>query len=483
MKLESKREGLKILMKDMDHCQMERDIYKNKVCQLQQELDELKEVIGGQWKERRNNSNLFSQEESDDKKIKTLTQLLQHIREENQALQNDLTAVRQLYSEAQRDNQLLRETLQTHESRKKESTSENRDKAWLVEQLEDAQGKLEDYKADLENLKDEKTDLLQESEQFKEKCRRLNKQLNYVLHNDERRLIDVDALLLENKYDIELHCHHLVDSLTTPESYLGSLTSVVIKYLSLLRYLKEVSKQHKEEKSIMASSVARYKEALDRRYNKANKLLAYLDVPVSLSQKAFRSHNAITRRSNSETIQELQRLTKTLTESLADKDLALTVQRKTNRVLGARVRELEKKLKTLEISGLWSHQGEKLNRHPGSEEMNDIQVEDEINGNDAVESANENDDEEKIQDLVSLEAEAELDNSCWDPYFEKFQDGQVKCKSLEEILVDIKIDGRKKGNSDSSNSGESISGGEKKSGNAKFHLEGRVLRRTNSCPD
>ena len=51
------------------------------------------------------------------------------------------------------------------------------------------------------------------------------------------------------------------------------------------RYLKELSKQHKAEKTMMLASVTRYKEALDRRFNKANRLLAYLDVPVSFTQR------------------------------------------------------------------------------------------------------------------------------------------------------------------------------------------------------
>ena len=58
-------------------------------------------------------------------------------------------------------------------------------------------------------------------------------------------------------------------------------TNIFISY----RYLKEVSKQFKTEKAMMADSMTRYKEALDRRFNKASRLLSYLDVPVSFTQK------------------------------------------------------------------------------------------------------------------------------------------------------------------------------------------------------
>jgi hypothetical protein len=51
---------------------------------------------------------------------------------------------------------------------------------------------------------------------------------------------------------------------------------------------------------------------------------------------------------------DLQSLSCALLESLNDKNLALSHQRKTNKILGARVAELEKKLKTLEVTGLWN---------------------------------------------------------------------------------------------------------------------------------
>lgn len=60
-----------------------------------------------------------------------------------------------------------------------------------------------------------------------------------------------------------------------------------------LRYLKEVSKQYKAEKAMMAASVTRYREALDRRFNKASRLLSYLDVPMSFTQRGNFIQNLI----------------------------------------------------------------------------------------------------------------------------------------------------------------------------------------------
>ena len=72
-------------------------------------------------------------------------------------------------------------------------------------------------------------------------------ELDHELHNDDRRIVDIDALDLENKYLIEVY------------------------------------KQYKTEKAIMAASVTRYRKALDQSFNNASQLLLYLDVPVSFS--------------------------------------------------------------------------------------------------------------------------------------------------------------------------------------------------------
>ncbi|CAC5376960.1 unnamed protein product [Mytilus coruscus] len=51
---------------------------------------------------------------------------------------------------------------------------------------------------------------------------------------------------------------------------------------------------------------------------------------------------------------DLQALASALLETVNDKNLALSHQRKTNKILGNRVSELEKKIKTLEVAGLWN---------------------------------------------------------------------------------------------------------------------------------
>lgn len=151
---------------------------------------------------------------------------------------------------------------------------------------------------------------LSQKQSINEKNIRLNTELNYILHNDDKRIVDIDTLVLENQY------------------------------------LKEVIKQYKEEKNVANHTVARYKEAL--KYERKN-------TPNSPT-KSHQTDGFFSKSVSQNTINDLQRVNKALTEKVSEKELALKHQRNTNRILGTRVYELEKKLKTLEISGLWSHE-------------------------------------------------------------------------------------------------------------------------------
>ncbi|RXM30868.1 Coiled-coil domain-containing protein 149 [Acipenser ruthenus] len=58
-----------------------------------------------------------------------------------------------------------------------------------------------------------------------------------------------------------------------------------------------------------------------------------------------------------QSISDLKSLATALLETIHEKNMVLQHQRQTNKILGNRVAELEKKLKTLEVSGLWSLPG------------------------------------------------------------------------------------------------------------------------------
>lgn len=52
---------------------------------------------------------------------------------------------------------------------------------------------------------DEKEELVTERDAYRSKYERLNTELNYILGGDEKRIVDIDALSMENK-SVTLHC-------------------------------------------------------------------------------------------------------------------------------------------------------------------------------------------------------------------------------------------------------------------------------------
>ena len=52
---------------------------------------------------------------------------------------------------------------------------------------------------DLQQVLDEKEELIMERDDYRHKYDRLNNELNYILKGDERRVLDIDSLIKENK--------------------------------------------------------------------------------------------------------------------------------------------------------------------------------------------------------------------------------------------------------------------------------------------
>lgn len=348
-KLNSKREALKILTSDLELCQRERDIYKSKIKQLLKEVEDYKRKEREQENKQADKNNaqtptkkrgasfcgqsVWEQELQNvrERKQKTLSQLLCESRGENKALMKDLAELRQLYRDAQEDIQLLHDALAKQKNCNcglKAGANGMDPRQDLISQLEENQEKLVELGREKLAISDEKAEIAMERDHYKDKSDRLNTQLNFILGADDRRLVDIDSVLMEN------------------------------------RYLKEQIKQLKEEKSMAVSALARYKNIFEKRKNKILQA-QYPGSPVSTSKHAmpslisdFVGHLAhIGSSSTPSTVADLQFLANSLSETLSEKDTALQHLRSANKILGHRVAELEKKLKTLEVSGLWSLQG------------------------------------------------------------------------------------------------------------------------------
>ncbi|KAK9972491.1 hypothetical protein ABG768_025795 [Culter alburnus] len=321
-KLESKKDALLILSKELDTCQQERDQYKLMANQLRETHQGLKkkyrELIDGESSlppEKRNQVNL--------------AQLLMDSRERNKKLVEEVKELTQRLSETQGDNKLLRMTITKQRLGDDEAGVRHfpaHEREDLVRQLEKAALHREELEHSLKTVSDELQDIKAERTVFKEKAERLNLELNHILGGQEKRIIDVDALCMENKY------------------------------------LHDRLKQVQEEVSLLKSNIQKYKTALDRRRNpeiagKSNSSALTGVLSPKQVQGLLSEDNGCSLPATPQSISDLKSLATALLETIHEKNIIIQHQRQTNRILGNRVADLERKLKTLEISGLWSLPG------------------------------------------------------------------------------------------------------------------------------
>ncbi|XP_044045131.1 coiled-coil domain-containing protein 149-like isoform X2 [Siniperca chuatsi] len=322
-KLESKKEALLILSKELDTCQQERDQYKLMANQLRERHQGLKkkyrELIDGDLSlppEKRNQVNL--------------AQLLRDSREKSSQLSEEVKELKQRLVEAQGDNKLLRMTITKQRLGDEEVGARHfpaHEREDLVKQLERAREQNEVLEHSVKSLTDELQDVRAERVVFQQKAHRLNVEMNHIVGNDEIRILDIDALCMEN------------------------------------RYLHERFSQLQEEINLLKTNLVKYKSALDCRKNskicgKANSsaltgVLSAKQVKELLLSEESGCSLPVTPQS----ISDLKSLATALLETIHEKNMVIQHQRQINKILGNRVAELEKKLKTLEMSGLWSLPG------------------------------------------------------------------------------------------------------------------------------
>ncbi|XP_075355976.1 coiled-coil domain-containing protein 149 isoform X2 [Mycteria americana] len=323
-KLESKKEALLILSKELDTCQQERDQYKLMANQLRERHQSLKkkyrELIDGDPSlppEKRKQANL--------------AQLLSEAQDRNKHLGEEIRELQQRLGEVQGDNKLLRMTIAKQRLGDDEVGARHfaaHEREDLVQQLEKAREQIETLRYDLQAALDELQDVKEERSFYQDKSDRLNQELNHVLGGHENRIIDIDALCMEN------------------------------------RYLQERLKQLQEEINLLKSNITKYKNALERRKNsKTHSRSSSSALTGVLSakqvQELLSEDHGCSLPATPQSISDLKSLATALLETIHEKNMVIQHQRQTNKILGNRVAELEKKLRTLEIAGLWSLPGGK----------------------------------------------------------------------------------------------------------------------------
>ncbi|XP_070770405.1 coiled-coil domain-containing protein 149-B-like [Enoplosus armatus] len=319
-KLESKKEALLILSKELDTCQQERDQYKLMANQLRERHQGLKkkyrELIDGDPSlppEKRNQVNL--------------AQLLRDSREKSSQLSEEVKELKQRLVEAQGDNKLLRMTITKQRLGDEEVGARHfpaHEREDLVKQLERAGEQNEVLEHSVKSLTDELQDVRAERDEFQQKAHRLNVEMNHIVGNNEIRILDIDALCMEN------------------------------------RYLHQRFSQLQEEIILLKTNLVKYKSALDCRKNcgKANRsALTGVLSAKQVKELLLSEENGCSLPVTPQSISDLKSLATALLETIHEKNMVVQHQRQINKILGNRVAELEKKLKTLEMSGLWSLPG------------------------------------------------------------------------------------------------------------------------------
>uniref|UniRef100_A0AAY4DB19 Uncharacterized protein n=1 Tax=Denticeps clupeoides TaxID=299321 RepID=A0AAY4DB19_9TELE len=255
-----------------------------------------------------------------------LAQLLRDSRERSKQLTEEVKELSHRLAEAQGDNKLLRMTITKQRLGDEEVGARHfpaHEREDLVRQLEKAGQQKDELEQSLKALSDELQDVKAERVVFREKADRLNLELNHILGGQETRIIDVDALCMEN------------------------------------RYLHERLKQVQEEVTLLKTNIMKYKTALERRKNtkvggKSNSSILTGVLSAKQVQELLSEDNGCSLPATPQSISDLKSLATALLETIHEKNIIIQHQRQTNRILGNRVSELERKLKTLEVSGLWS---------------------------------------------------------------------------------------------------------------------------------
>ncbi|XP_076460985.1 coiled-coil domain-containing protein 149-like [Babylonia areolata] len=328
-KLESKCEALLILSRELAECRSERDQFKLMAEQLRERYQVLKRQLAGHRPMSPSHDDLSCN--VDLKQYATtqgqgLAQVLMEYREQNKCLQIEVDDLKQKLQDAQGDIKLLREQIvRSRVGTTDEGMTTRHFPAYeredLVKQLEAAREQTLQLERDLQQVLDEKQELVTERDAYKHKHGRLNTELNYILKGDEKGVVDIDAVIMENKY------------------------------------LQERLKQMEEEKCMAMETVSKYKSILEKKKNKGILKVGQnrsggLIITQRQVQQMMQNNSAIS--PTPQAMADLQALCSALLDSVNDKSMALSHQRKANKILGNRVSELEKKLKTLEVAGLWS---------------------------------------------------------------------------------------------------------------------------------
>ncbi|XP_055377643.1 coiled-coil domain-containing protein 149 [Condylostylus longicornis] len=318
-KLQSKNEAVKIMRQELERFRTERDQFKLMAETLQLRFTAI----------RRNTD--YSNVGFNGNEVATL---LNETREKNIKLTTENEALKQKLVEVQGDLKVLRQkgntdtksiTSTDNSSQDKLSIDGKDEQDWKIERinmiahLENIKRKNAQLTYDLKVLTDEKEEIVSERDAYKCKSHRLNHELLTALKvNDSHpNTVDLDALILENKY------------------------------------LQEMLKHCEWEMEFAQKTANKYKSMLDTKRKKGIIKLGTnnIDSIISHNQVKHLLECESDLPSRAETIADLKRLCLALLDNLNDKTLALTHQKKTNKILASKISELEQRIQLILHNG------------------------------------------------------------------------------------------------------------------------------------
>ncbi|CAF1346612.1 unnamed protein product [Adineta steineri] len=180
----------------------------------------------------------------------------------------------------------------------------------LLKHLEQANERINQLDNDLKLIVCQKEELEIERDSFKTKYSKLNQELNKMLNGNEKHVIDIEHILSEN------------------------------------RYLKVKMNELVQEKNYALANASKYKDLLQTHRSAYNRLGKVQSSGTVLTHKQVQNllKQSYLVPASPEIDNDLRSIAEALYENLKDKNVTITHQRKTNKVLASRVAELEKLL-------------------------------------------------------------------------------------------------------------------------------------------
>ncbi|XP_075227450.1 coiled-coil domain-containing protein 149 isoform X5 [Lycorma delicatula] len=270
---------------------------------------------------------------------RTVSQVFEELKEKNKVLQLEVEDLKQKLRDALGDMKVLRAGMSQQRGGGDNGTIPSHQREELVQQLEAMSGQCAQLQSDMQTLLDEKEELVMQRDAYKCKVHRMNHQLSILLHANPSQLFDIDALVTENKY---LHEH---------------------------------LEQLKEENELSHQALLKYKQLLEN------------GTPSQLPNTEA-------------TLADLRSLCLALLEALQDKSLALSHQKKSNKILANRLYDLEQRLANVQ-NGMPVYPSQiLLNGYSGSNVDKDFQLHQNNNIDDNSDSNISNTDDNNISENI-----------------------------------------------------------------------------------